>query len=139
MVLWQLPRLLKKDLPRLKGFIDALQQWHEVHHCIEFRHASWFDDETADSLAQEGITVCLSDAETWPMWDRVTSNLVYIRLHGHARTYASSYRESELAYWAERIAQWFRQDKEVHVYFDNDAECAAPFNALALQTLLKNL
>jgi len=63
-------------------------------------------------------------------------NLVYIRLHGHARTYASSYSNPELAYWAERIAQWNKQGKDVHVYFDNDAECAAPFNALALQAML---
>ncbi len=135
-VLWQLPGLLKKNSARLQGFIDALQQWPEVRHSIEFRHASWFDDETADRLAQANIAVCLSDAETWPMWDRVTSNLVYIRLHGHARTYASSYSKSELAYWAERIVQWNKQGKDVHVYFDNDAECAAPFNALALQSLI---
>ncbi|MFZ2170923.1 MAG: DUF72 domain-containing protein [Methylococcaceae bacterium] len=134
-VLWQLPGMLKKDLSRLKGFIDALQQWSEVRHTIEFRHESWFDEETADCLAQAEIAVCLSDAETWPMWDRITSNLVYIRLHGHMRTYASSYSNSELAYWAECIARWSGQDKEVHVYFDNDAECAAPFNALALQSL----
>ena len=105
-VLWQLPGLLKKDLSRLRGFIDALQQWPEVRHSIEFRHPSWFDDETAARLAQANIAVCLSDAETWPMWDRITTNLVYIRLHGHARTYVSSYSKAELAYWAERIARW---------------------------------
>ncbi|MGZ8158678.1 MAG: DUF72 domain-containing protein [Methylobacter sp.] len=135
-VLWQLPGLLKKNLPRLQDFIDALQQWPETRHCIEFRHASWFDDETADRLAQANIAVCLSDAETWPMWDRVTSNLVYVRLHGHARTYASSYSTPELAYWAERIARGTSQGKDVHVYFDNDAECAAPFNADTLRMLV---
>jgi uncharacterized protein YecE (DUF72 family) len=137
-VLWQLPGLLKKNAPRLQGFIDALQQWPEVRHSVEFRHGSWFDDETADTLAQANIAVCLSDAETWPMWDRVTSNLVYIRLHGHARTYASSYSKSELAYWAERIVGWTQQGKDVHVYFDNDAECAAPFNALTLRELTES-
>lgn len=135
-VLWQLPGLLKKDFPRLKGFIGALQQWPEVRHSIEFRHTSWFDDETAACLAQADIAVCLSDAETWPMWDRITANLVYIRLHGHTRTYASSYSKAELAYWAQRIARWINQGKEVHVYFDNTAECAAPFNALALRAIL---
>jgi uncharacterized protein YecE (DUF72 family) len=60
-------------------------------------------------------------------------------LHGHTRTYASSYSTSELAHWAKRIARWSRQGKDVHVYFDNDAECAAPFNALTLQTLLEDL
>ena len=138
-VLWQLPGLLKKDLPRLKGFIDALQQWPEVRHSIEFRHDSWFDDETAACLAKAKIAVCLSDAETWPMWDRVTTNLIYIRLHGHTRTYASFYSKPELADWAERIAQWAKQGKDVHIYFDNDAKCAAPFNALTLQALLENL
>jgi uncharacterized protein YecE (DUF72 family) len=137
-VLWQLPGLLKKDSARLQGFINALQQWPQVHHTIEFRHESWFDDEIADKLVQAEIAVCLSDAETWPMWDRVTSNLVYIRLHGHARTYASSYSKSELAYWAERIAQWTKQGREVHVYFDNDAECAAPFNAHTLRVLVED-
>ena len=135
-VLWQLPSLLKKNLPRLQGFIDALQQWPEVRHSIEFRNESWFDDETADRLAQANIAVCLSDAETWPMWDRVTTDLVYIRLHGHARTYASSYSAAELAHWAERITQWLKEGREVHVYFDNDAECAAPFNALTLRAML---
>ncbi|MCK9636510.1 MAG: DUF72 domain-containing protein [Methylobacter tundripaludum] len=138
-VLWQLPGLLKKDLLRLRGFIDALQQWPEVRHSIEFRHVSWFDDEVAAKLAQAEIAVCMSDAETWPMWDCVTSNLVYIRLHGHARTYASSYSNPELAYWAERITEWLNEGREVHVYFDNDAECAAPFNALALRAMLEVL
>ncbi|MGZ4955309.1 MAG: DUF72 domain-containing protein [Methylobacter sp.] len=138
-VLWQLPGLLKKDPARLEQFIDALQQWPEVHHSIEFRHISWFDDQTADCLAQAEIAVCLSDAKTWPMWDCISSSLVYIRLHGHTQTYVSSYSNSELAYWAERIALWIDQGKKVHIYFDNTAECAAPFNALDLQAMLKNL
>jgi uncharacterized protein YecE (DUF72 family) len=131
-VLWQLPGSLKKDLNRLKGFTDALQQWPKVRHSIEFRHASWFDDETAACLANAEIAVCISDAATWPMWDRITSNLVYIRLHGHTQTYVSSYSIPELACWAERIVQWIRQGKEMHIYFDNTAECAAPANAYTL-------
>jgi uncharacterized protein YecE (DUF72 family) len=137
-VLWQLPGLLKKDLARLNDFTDALRQWPEVRHSIEFRHPSWFDDETAACLAQADIAVCLSDAHDWPMWDRVTSNLVYIRLHGHTKTYVSAYSKPELAYWAERIARWAAQGKEVHVYFDNTAECAAPFNADTLRALLED-
>jgi uncharacterized protein YecE (DUF72 family) len=137
-VLWQLPGFFKKDLDRLNDFIDALHQWPEVSHTIEFRDKSWFDDETADCLAKAEIAVCLSDAQTWPMWDRITSNLVYIRLHGHTRTYVSSYSNLELACWAERISLWAKQGKEVHVYFDNTAACAAPFNADTLRTLLED-
>ncbi|MBF6649496.1 DUF72 domain-containing protein [Methylobacter sp. BlB1] len=137
-VLWQLPGLVKKDLVKLQQFIAALLQWKNVRHTVEFRHASWFDDETAHYLAEAGIAVCLSDAEAWPMWDRVTTDLVYIRLHGHTQTYVSSYSEPELAQWAERIEQWLKQDKQVHVYFDNTAQGAAPHNALELQKLLQD-
>ena len=137
-VLWQLPATLRKDLTRLKVFLQALQQWPEVRHIVEFRHRSWFDDETADCLTEAAIANCLSDANDWPLWERVTTDFVYIRLHGHTRTYASSYNSPELAQWAEFIAHWLKQRKQVHVYFDNDAECAAPFNALELKTLLQD-
>jgi uncharacterized protein YecE (DUF72 family) len=137
-VLWQLPGLVKKDLVKLQQFIAALLQWKNVRHTVEFRHASWFDDETAHYLAEAGIAVCLSDAEAWSMWDRVTTDLVYIRLHGHTQTYVSSYSEPELAQWAKRIEQWLKQDKQVHVYFDNTAQGAAPHNALELQKLLQD-
>jgi uncharacterized protein YecE (DUF72 family) len=137
-VLWQLPVLVKKDLAKLQRFIAALLQWKDVRHTVEFRHDSWFDDETAHYLAEAGIAVCLSDAKAWPMWDRVTTDLVYIRLHGHTQTYVSSYSKPELAQWADRIEQWLKQDKQVHVYFDNTAQGAAPHNALELQKLLQD-
>ena len=137
-VLWQLPATLHKELTRLNLFLQALQQWPEVRHIVEFRHSSWFDDETADCLAKAAIANCLSDANDWNMWERVTTDLVYIRLHGHTQTYASSYNSPELAQWAERIAYWLEQRKQIHVYFDNDAECAAPFNSLELKTLFQD-
>lgn len=131
-VLWQCPRQFKKDLPRLSLFIAALTHWREARHVIEFRHVSWFNDETADRLAAAGIAVCQSDAGDWPLWNRVTTDLVYIRLHGRPQTYASSYSETGLTLWAGKIAEWLQQGKSVHVYFDNDAACAAPFNAQVL-------
>jgi uncharacterized protein YecE (DUF72 family) len=70
------------------------------------------------------------------MWDRVTTDLVYIRLHGHTRKYASSYSKAALEKWAMRIRHWLGQKRGVHVYFDNDAEGAAPRNALTLLEML---
>jgi uncharacterized protein YecE (DUF72 family) len=49
----------------------------------------------------------------------------------------AAYNSHELAQWAERISQWLKQRKQVHVYFDNDAECAAPLNALELKKLFQ--
>jgi uncharacterized protein YecE (DUF72 family) len=47
-VLFQLPPNLKKDAPRLAAFLDTLPEGRR--YTIEFRHDSWFDDETYDAL-----------------------------------------------------------------------------------------
>jgi len=136
-VVWQLPRGLKKDAERLKGFAAVLNGWHDTRHAIEFRNPTWFDDEIAALMEEYGLAVCMSDAADWPMWDRVTTDLIYIRLHGHSRTYASAYDQLQLQFWAGRIESWLAAGREVHVYFDNDAEGAAPYDALRLITLIK--
>ena len=78
----------------------------------------------------------MSDAPDLPMWEEVTTDLVYIRLHGHTRKYASSYSKHSLRKWAARIRGWLDENRAVHVYFDNDAEGAAPQNALTLLEML---
>jgi uncharacterized protein YecE (DUF72 family) len=69
-------------------------------------------------------------------WKQVTTDLVYIRLHGHARTYASVYGPELLREWAARVKEWLRQGYDAHVYFDNDAAGAAPVDALCLLDLM---
>ena len=135
-VVWQLPAFLKKDMQRLEKFVKTLRYWKSTRHAIEFRHKSWFDDEIAECLERHAVAVCMSDAPDWPMWDRVTTDLVYLRLHGHTRKYASSYSKAALEKWAMRIRHWLGQKRGVHVYFDNDAEGAAPRNALTLLEML---
>jgi uncharacterized protein YecE (DUF72 family) len=136
-VLWQLPREFKKNLARLQSFTAALAGWSNVRHALEFRNPSWFDDEVADCLISHRLAVALSDAASWPMWDHVTTDLVYVRLHGRPNTYASAYSETELDHWAERTSGWLAEGRDVHVYFDNDAEGAAPFDALNLLARLE--
>ena len=136
-VLWQLPPRFKKHMDRLRGFVAALAHWDSTRHAIEFRHPSWFDEEVAATLARHRIAACQSDAADWPLWEAVTTDLVYIRLHGHTRTYASAYSTALLTRWAARIRAWLGEGRAVHVYFDNDAEGAAPYDALRLMRLLK--
>ena len=134
-VIWQLPRPFRKNMERLQLFARALESWPRARHAIEFRHDSWFDDEVAACLRTHHIAVCQSDAADWPLWDAVTTDMVYVRLHGHAVTYASAYGTRELGQWAKRIHRWLKQGRNVHVYFDNDALAAAPQNAQALAAL----
>ena len=136
-VVWQLPAFLKKDIERLEKFLRNLRHWKSTRHAIEFRDKSWFDDEVAECLERHAVAICMSDAPDWPMWDRVTTDVVYIRLHGHTRKYASSYSKPALGKWATRTQRWLEENCDVHVYFDNDAEGAAPRNALTLLETLR--
>lgn len=136
-VVWQLPAFLKKDADRLENFLDALRHWKSARHAIEFRHRSWFNDEVAERLKRQAVAVCMSDAPDWPMWDEVTTDLVYIRLHGHTRKYASNYSKASLRKWAARIRNCLNESRAVHAYFDNDAEGAAPRDALTLLEMLR--
>jgi uncharacterized protein YecE (DUF72 family) len=135
-VVWQLPGNFHKHLERLQGFAAALSAWKEARHAVEFRHRSWFDDEVAECMRTNRLAVCISDAADWPLWDAVTTDLVYVRLHGHTRTYASAYSTASLKTWARRTRDWLAEGRDVHVYFDNDAEGAAPYDALKLLNMV---
>jgi uncharacterized protein YecE (DUF72 family) len=136
-VVWQLPQNFHRNIERLQTFARALRCWRRVRHAIEFRHPSWFEHEVAACLGDHRIAVCQSDAADWPMWDAVTTDLVYVRLHGHELTYASGYSEAKLRDWADKLRRWMADGREVHVYFDNDAFGHAPENALRLMTLVR--
>jgi len=138
-MLWQLPANFSCNHDRLEAFVESLAQWHRVRHVIEFRHDSWFTSETASLLNTYHIAVCQSDAADWPLWSEVTTDLVYVRLHGHTDTYVSKYNKNSLNAWAHKILQWHEQEKQVYVYFDNDAQAAAPKNAIELQKIVENL
>lgn len=128
-VLWQLKSAQTCELRRLQDFLELLAAWPEARHAIEFRDASWFDDEVEALLARHRVASVISDARSWPRWDAITTDFVYVRLHGRPRTYVSRYEDAALADWATRIAQWRAQGRGVYVYFDNTAAGHAPADA----------
>jgi uncharacterized protein YecE (DUF72 family) len=50
--------------------------------------------------------------------------------------YAGSYTSGELRRWADRIAGWDSEGRDVWVYFNNDLGGHAVRNALSLRELL---
>jgi uncharacterized protein YecE (DUF72 family) len=135
-VLWQLPKNFQRHDARLEGFLEALRRHWPTRHVLEFRHASWFVPEVAERLAAHGVAACISDAKDWPMWEQVTTDFAYVRLHGHTHTYHSGYSKRSLERWAHRVRAWMAQGRDVHVYFDNTDAGAAPRNAMALRALV---
>ncbi len=81
-------------------------------------------------------TVVADSAGRWPRVFEVTSDLVYVRLHGDRELYASGYSARSLDEWAARCRDWMADGRDVHVYFDNDAKGHAPHDAVALQERL---
>ena len=120
-VLFQLPPLLKKDLPRLEAFIAMLPEDHRA--AFEFRTATWFDDEVYAALKGAGASLCLSERE-----DNAPPPLVETAPWGYVRLRLEEYSDEDLQRWAERLAAtgW----REVFVYFMH--EPTAPAYAQAL-------
>jgi uncharacterized protein YecE (DUF72 family) len=71
----------------------------------------------------------------WPYVEETTTDFTYVRLHGAAELYTSSYDKAALEQWAAKIRVWSRVS-DVYVYFDNTARAAAPRNAERLAALL---
>ena len=135
-VVWQLPSNFQCSLERLADFMHSLEAWRDVRHSLELRHKSWFVPEVAELLRANNVAVCMGDAPDFPIWREVTADMVYVRLHGHTRKYASSYSEQSLRAWAADAQRWLAEGRDVHVYFDNDAEGHAVRNALRIQELV---
>jgi uncharacterized protein YecE (DUF72 family) len=164
-VLWQLPANLPFDEERLAGFLELLPRTTDaagelagrhdaklpegrafttplvsapIRHALEPRHDSFTSSRALDLLQRKGIAMVVSDsAGTWPTFDVVTSDLVYVRLHGDTELYRSAYSKAALEIWADRVRGWQQSGLDVHVYFDNDARGHAPHDARALLGLLR--
>lgn len=175
-VLWQLRDDLAFDADRLEYFLAALPATHAdaarlarrhddrleeaateprtsgpIRHAVEARHESFADPGALALLREHDVALVLShNPGEFPVLEEVTTDLVYLRLHGPDTLYHGSYSDAALDEWADRIDGWARGDpvngasgsartdgpREVYVYFDNDADGAAPFDARRLMERL---
>ena len=104
---------------------------------MEIRHPSFESKEFVSLLKKHEIGLVVADtAGKWPKMFDVTSDFVYVRLHGDVKIYTSGYTKRALAQWARRIGAWDRAGKDVYVYFDNDVKVRAPYDALNLMRRL---
>jgi uncharacterized protein YecE (DUF72 family) len=129
-VLFQLPPYLRKDHDKLVRFLASLPSG--LRAVIEFRHRSWFDQETLDALRAHGAVLCFSDVDPSDEEDpgleqpfAATCDVGYVRLR------RAFYEPDQLRAWAERLKEhaW----REVFVFFKH--ETTGPELALALKAL----
>jgi uncharacterized protein YecE (DUF72 family) len=133
-VLFQLPPHFFANRERLCCFLQMLPQGRR--YAFEFRHKSWYDDAILDVLREHDVALCLSDHRDAPAPWEITARHVYVRGHGPGGHYRGSYSTRTLGKWADKIATWRRQGRDVLVFFDTDQKAAAPRDALRLENLL---
>ena len=133
-ILYQLPPSLHKDLDLLKSFIKLLPKKSPA--VFEFRHESWYEQDTLELLGRLGAGFCIHDLGELTTPRIITGEAVYIRFHGTAGRYSGSYTDKKLADWA----GWIKQNKKnvtgIYAYFNNDADAYAIVNAKQLKNLL---
>jgi len=119
-LLFQLPPNMKKDLPRLREFLALLPP--EPPSAFEFRHQSWFDEETFALLRERQVALCIAEAE-----DGVEVPFVSTANWGYLRLRRPDYGDAELKAWSERVrAQNWRN---AFVFFKHEDEGKGPLMA----------
>jgi len=181
-ILWQFPPNFKYDRARLEPFLDLLPHdthaacrlarrrsaWmkgrtrlavdakREVRHAIEIRHESFLHPSFVELLRAHSIALVVAEtAGRWPLYEDLTADFVYVRLHGDQELYRSGYGDEALERWAQRIRAWnagrepedarkivgaksrVSKSRDVYCFFDNtDAKLRAPFDARSLMEKL---
>ncbi|HWI82641.1 DUF72 domain-containing protein [Ramlibacter sp.] len=180
-ILWQFPPQMKfnadlfeaffRRLPRTSAQAARLARGHDerlqgrvaleaplempLRHCVEVRHDSFVDPAFIAMLRRHGIAWVVADTpRPWPLFEDLTADFVYLRLHGSTELYNSRYSGEELERWARFIRSWAagRQPRDarlisrerpaasagrdVYCYFDNTDKLHAPDNARELMQLL---
>ena len=101
---------------------------------------SFVDAGLPDLLREHDVGLVVADtAGKWPLLRDVTSDFVYVRLHGDTELYASGYDADALDTWAASVRDWAEAGADVYVYFDNDMKVRAPYDAMALSERLAPL
>jgi uncharacterized protein YecE (DUF72 family) len=133
-ILFQLPPGWKVNIARLEEFLKKLPKGNR--YTFEFRNPTWYTNEVYDLLRQYNCAFCIYELAGHLSPIEVTANYVYIRLHGPGDKYQGSYSDADLQQWAAKCIDWAAGDKDVYVYFDNDQEGYAAFNAIRLKEII---
>jgi uncharacterized protein YecE (DUF72 family) len=124
-------------VPDDHALIKAGHPKQRLQHAVEVRHESFRTREFYQLLRRHKIALVVADNPgQWPIITEITTDLMYVRLHGHDQLYASGYSDRELDEWAAKINSWTAAGCDVYVYCDNDAKVRAPYDAMGLMDRL---
>jgi uncharacterized protein YecE (DUF72 family) len=136
-LLYQLPPILHRDVPRLEAFLERLPA--DLEQVVEFRHASWYDEEVLALLDRFGFGFVAHDLKGLqsPRW--ASGRTAYVRFHGTGGKYRGRYSDGQLREWADWLVGQRRQGRSAWAYFNNDIGGDAIHDALALKLMIKQM
>jgi uncharacterized protein YecE (DUF72 family) len=114
-ILYQLPPNLKLDLPLLRDFLHQLPR--DLRAAFEFRHESWFCDETAAALRDAGAALCIAES------DELLTPAVRTAEFGYLRLRRLDYDAAALSKWAGLVRTY---PADVFVYFKHEDSAKGP-------------
>jgi uncharacterized protein YecE (DUF72 family) len=121
-LLFQLPPFFKSNHEKLEAFLEALPR--DIPAAFEFRHDSWFVDETYQLLEKYGTALCINDSDEKTTPILTTSNFAYLRLR------RSGYTPELRKKWQARIRTWAGQGVDVFAFIKHEDNPEAPRVAL---------
>ncbi len=178
-ILWQFPPTFRFNPEKLEAFFKLLPRdteraaacgrrhdlrlrgraWlksdrrRHIRHAMEIRHESFRDPAFIELLRKYDVALVCADTVEWPLLMDITSDFLYVRLHGSTELYKSASGAPALRRWAARIEAWHAgkpmtdgdfvhprqprpRPRDVFLYFDNTDKLQAPKDALALMKRL---
>jgi uncharacterized protein YecE (DUF72 family) len=114
-VLLQFPPARQKNTTLLDSLLTALGR----PAAAEFRHESWFDEDTYRVLREHGGALVVTDEAKWPRAPLVDlSSIAYFRLR-------RAYAVASLRPWVAELKAALGSHEQVHVYFRHEPESPA--------------
>lgn len=177
-ILWQFPPSFKFNEQQFHEFLTLLpataanaqkntQKYHphfslpnhfaksaKLRHAVEIRNETFINETFIALLRKYHVAFVIADtAGRWPYAEDITSDFVYMRLHGDTELYNSGYSKEAIERWYTRIKSWskgvqprdakliakrskLKNSLDVFCYFDNTDKLWAPKDARELSVLL---
>jgi len=128
-LLFQLPPSFGKDVATFERFLELLTP--DVRAAVEFRHASWHDEDVYERLRAHEVALCVADS------DKMSTPLVTTAGHAYFRLRDEGYTEADLAKWAQTLGGLAGKCPDIFVYFKHEEQGKGPQLAGRLMELLQ--
>lgn len=132
-ILFQFPPNWEMDLDRLESFLRMLPSG--MRFAFEFRDDSWQNERVWSILAGYDASYCIMSSPGLPLYLKTTTDFSYIRMHSGGDEASGNYTDQHLGKWAGWVEEMLRRG-DVYVYFNNDYNTYAVYNALTLRKMV---